>query len=363
MPPQNKPYRRFKARGAGTPDEGIEGLRRLAQGESVAERPAPAKVDARDPWEPTPPRHWWSLRGLGVWGFAWRVGILLVVGVTTWGVFGFLAINGAVSTSNARITPSAKKALTVSGGLLSSTQNTLLIGADSRPGETRSRADSIMVMRTDPGGGKIKWLSIPRDFRVDLPVTGVQKINAAYFFSGQKGMIRAVENLTGLQIHHIVVVNFRGVRQLVNDLGGITVNNPTTLTNCAYPGGITVSFPKGDISLNGDEALQFVRVRKCDDDFRRAARQQAFMAALKGAMTSIPSLPWAPWNGAAAIRAIGTDMGAADLLKLGWLQWRLSQDPKDRIVLAGIPRYVGGVSYVVGEPDTDEQQIADFVRR
>jgi hypothetical protein len=60
---------------------------------------------------------------------------------------------------------------------------------------------------------------------------------------------------------------------------------------------------------------------------------------------------------------MGTDMGMSDLIKLGWLQWRLQSDSKDRIVLAGIPRKVGGVSYVVGEPDLDEKQLAEFVGR
>ena len=56
-------------------------------------------------------------------------------------------------------------------------------------------------------------------------------------------------------------------------------------------------------------------------------------------------------------------MGLTDLMKMGWLQWRLTSSPSDRMVLAGMPRYVNGISYVVGEPNADEQQIAAFVRR
>ena len=87
------------------------------------------------------------------------------------------------------------------------------------------------------------------------------------------------------------------------------------------------------------------------------------MTGLKAKMASVTGVPFSPWNGAAAIRAIGTDMGVSDLVKLGWLQWRLQSSSDDRIVLAGMPRTVGGVSYVVGEPDLDEQQLAEFVRR
>jgi len=300
---------------------------------------------------------------MGAWGWTWRAGVVVALGLVAWGVFGFLAIQGAVGQANSRISANAQQALTPAMAMLSSPQNTLIIGSDARPGETRSRADTVMIMRTDPGAGKVKWLSIPRDFRVDLPGQGTDKINAAYYLQGQKGVITAVRDLTGLPIHHIVTINFTGVKQMVDDLGGVTVNNPTALKNCQYTGGTTVSFPRGQLDLNGDEALKFVRVRKCDDDFHRAARQQTLVVGIKAKLASLTNIPFAPWNGAAAIRAIGTDMGTSDLLKLGWLQWRLTADPADRIVLSGIPRYVNGISYVIGEPNLNEQQMAKFVRR
>jgi LCP family protein required for cell wall assembly len=361
MPPQGKPYRRFKARGSGKSAEGLEGLQHLTQGVGAAERPE--RPPEQDPWAPEPERHWWSLRGIGAWGWSWRVGVVLMLGVVAWGTFGFLAMRGAVSEANDRITATGKQALSPAGPLLSAPQNTLIVGIDARPGETRSRADSIMVMRTDPGAGKVKFLSIPRDFRVELPGYGTEKINSAYYFGGQRGIINAVRELTGLPIQHIVVVRFNGVKKLVDDLGGITVNNPTALKNCPYSGGTTVSFPQGKVDLDGERALQFVRVRKCDSDFYRAARQQAFVTGLKGKLASVRGVPFSPWNGASAVRSIGTDMGLSDLVKMGWLQWRLQADSKDRMVLAGIPRTVGGVSYVVGEPDLDEQQLAEFVGR
>ena len=358
MPPQTKPYRRYKARGSGSSAEGMDGLKALTEGAAAANRPEP--VPLAEP--PKPPRKWWSLRGLGVWGWTWRVGVLVVIGLLTWGVLGFLSVRGAVGEANSRVSASARRALTPSAAMLSSPQNTLIVGSDARGGDKTSRADTIMIMRTDPGAGKVKWLSIPRDFRVQIPGHGTDKINAAYAYSGQKGIITAVKDLTGLPIHHLVVVKFNGVKNLVDSLGGITVNNPTAVRNCPYPGG-PVSFAAGQIDLDGDQALKFARVRKCDDDFHRAARQQALVAGIKGKFASITQIPWAPWHGAAAIRAIGTDMGLTDLMKMGWLQWRLTSDSKDRIVLAGMPRYVNGISYVVGEPNADEQQIAEFVRR
>jgi LCP family protein required for cell wall assembly len=307
-----------------------------------------------------PRRRIWSLHGIGVLGWTWRIGVLLLVALLAWGGFGYWALSDADSVANSRVTPAGRRALNPSGGILGEPQNILVIGSDARPGEKAARADTIMVMRTDPDSGRIKYLSVPRDFRVELPRMGFEKINAAMFFYGQPGIIGAVRRLTGLQINHLIVIRFQGLARLVDDVGGVTVTNPTALVNCPYPGG-TVSFPKGEIHLDGARALQFVRVRKCDSDLQRAARQQLVISALKGQVVSLGSIYRAPWRAAAMVRAIGTDLGTIDLIKLGWLQARLKQDPRDRIVLAGEPQTIGGVSYVVGLPDQDEAQLARFV--
>jgi LCP family protein required for cell wall assembly len=383
MPTSAKPYRRFRARGRVPGDGGLEELRALTsarttgapRGRPPSPRPA-ERPQARPPSRPRPPRRpapaagapaprrrIWSLRGLGVLGWTWRIFGLLVFAALVWGGLGYWAIHNADNVANSRVTPAARRALNPGGGLLGSPQNILIVGSDARPGEKAARADTIMVMRTDPDSGRIKYLSVPRDFRVELPRLGGEKINAALFFYGQPGIIGAVRRLTGLQINHIIVIRFQGLARLVDELGGVTVNNPTALVNCPYPGGIPVNFPKGPIHLDGARALQYVRVRKCDSDLQRAARQQLVMSALKGQVVSVGSFYRAPWRAAAVVRAIGTDLSTTELIKLGWLQARLEQDPRDRIVLAGQPQTIGGISYVVGLPDEDEQQLARFVAK
>jgi LCP family protein required for cell wall assembly len=379
-----KPYRRFRARGGGDGDlDALRALNRRDDGEGPASgqveaprrrrEPAPAEAPARPPSPPKPPRRtrralarqgrpWWSLRGLGPGGWAWRIGLVLLVALLAWGLAGFLALRGAVSDANAKVTRSARAALSdPPGGLLGTPTNTLIIGSDARRGRTRSRADTILVMRTDPDSGRIKYLSIPRDFRVSLGRLGEEKINAAFYYGGQAGMIRAVRRLTGLPIHHVMVINFRGFPKLVDSLGGVTVNNPTSVVDCYYEAGERVTFRRGEISLDGDRALAFVRVRKCDSDLERAQRQQALLSGLKGRVLSVGSLYAAPWRGANVVRAITTDLGTIDMIKLGWLQARLAQKPADRMILPGQPQSIGGVSYVIGIPDADEQVIRRFV--
>lgn len=345
--------------GAGAPrpearrDRPLAGSRPVDRSRARDQRRALARHD----------RHWWSLRGLSVGGWVGRIAILLLVAVFAWAGFGYLALNGAVGDANAGVGPGVESALDPApGGMLGTPTNTLILGVDKRRGQTRSRADTILIMRTDPDSGRLKYLSIPRDFRVELPGQGTQKINAAFYFGGQAGMIRAVKRLTGIPIHHVIVVKFDGLAAMVDAVGGVTVNNPTAIEDCYYEGGQTVDFPKGKVSLDGERALQFARVRKCDDDIHRAMRQQLVVSALKDSVLSPGSLWKAPWQGADVVRTIQTDIGTIDMMKMGWLQARLTQDPADRIILTGEPLMVDGVWYVVGtDPDRNEREIAAFM--
>ena len=374
-----KPYRRYRARaGDANGEDGLGRLRELNARESGrASTPEPA---SRTPSRPEPRRpgrlereqrralkregrRWWSLRGVGPVTWIGRTLLVLLVAFLAWAGFGYRALNNAVGEANGKITESARKALDKpSGGMLGTPTNTLILGVDKRKGKTRSRADTILIMRTDPDSGHIKYLSIPRDWRVDLPHYGTQKINAAFFFGGQAGMIRAVKRLTGLPINHLIVIKFAGFPKMVDALGGVTVTNPTAIVNCPYEAGRTVSFPAGRINLNGAQALEFSRVRKCDADFARALRQQAVVAGMKSKVLSLGGLWRAPWRGADVVRTLQTDIGTMDMVKMGWLQWRLTQRKGDRILLTGEPQLIGGISFVVQtNPDLNERQIASFV--
>jgi anionic cell wall polymer biosynthesis LytR-Cps2A-Psr (LCP) family protein len=165
-------------------------------------------------------------------------------------------------------------------------------------------------------------------------------------------------------VHHIIVIKFNGFPKMVDAVGGVTVNNPTALVECPYENGRTVSFPEGRIDLNGARALEYARARQgaCGGDFGRALRQQAVVAAMKGEVLS-PSNIWrAPWRGADVVRALQTDIGTMDMIKMGWLQARLDQRPGDRILLSGEILDIDGVSYVVQtDPDQNEREIAKFM--
>jgi len=366
-PPPKKPYRRFRAHGRATsaPGDGLAALRELnaVVPKERERRPARPAATARERRPPSPPRRrrWWSLRAVGPGGIAARVGVLFLVVVLGWAGLGYLALSGAAGEANKRISAGARAALAdPRGGLLGTPENTLIIGSDADRGRSGARADTVLVMRTDPNAGRIRYLSIPRDLRVEVPGVGQVKIGEAFAYRGNRGVIRAIREEIGLPIHHIMVIDFEGVSKMVDAVGGIEVDNPFELRDCPYPGGKAVSFPRRRISLDGAEALVYVRVRKCDGDVERARRQQLVVAALKSKVLSWSSLPAAPWRGARMVRAISTDLSAIELAKLGWLQGRLKTDAKDRDVLAGDPTTIGGVFYFVLDPDRAEVQLRRF---
>ncbi|KAF0996633.1 LytR family transcriptional regulator [Geobacillus sp. TFV-3] len=160
----------------------------------------------------------------------------------------------------------------------------LLIGVDERKGD-RGRADSLIVMTVNPNKQSIDMLSVPRDTRTEIIGKGTEdKINHSYAFGGVEMAMATVEHFLDIPIDYYIKVNMEGFRDIVDAVGGVTVNNPFTFT---YEG---THFPKGEITLNGDEALKYSRMRKEDPrgDFGRQDRQKQIIQAIieKGASFS-----------------------------------------------------------------------------
>jgi polyisoprenyl-teichoic acid--peptidoglycan teichoic acid transferase len=305
----------------------------------------------------------------------WRRGILLVVlGVVliflVWALLGYLAFRSGMKDANKRLDPLAARALAPQEGLmLSNTSNILVLGADtgskSRRG-TQGRSDTIVLIRTDPDHHRIALLSIPRDLRVDIPRHGEEKINAAYAFGGPTLAIKTVERVTGLPINHVVVVDFGTFDEVVDTLGGITVNVPHpilsnkfecpkhTKAQCArWPGW---RFRKGEQTMDGHRALIYSRIRENqlnpgESDFTRGERQQAVIQAIADEVTSFSTFVKAPFIGDDLVRPLATDLSAAQVLQLGWVKRRTPSSGWLRCRLGGTIADIGGVNYVIGSEE------------
>ncbi len=163
----------------------------------------------------------------------------------------------------------------------------LLVGSDTR-GEVLAgedpdgRSDAIMIARFSADRKHAQLISIPRDSWVDIPGHGRNKINASYAFGGPTLLIQTVEQLTQVRIDHYVAIDFQGLIQVTDDLGGVDVVVAETTTNGRY------TFPAGENHLDGEQVRWYLAQRYGlpGGDFDRVKRQQQYLRAMFGKLFS-----------------------------------------------------------------------------
>jgi len=158
----------------------------------------------------------------------------------------------------------------------------LMLGVDERKNDS-GRSDTMIVITVNPEKHTMKMLSIPRDTRTEIiGHNSVDKINHAYAFGGVPMAVNTVEHFLDIPIDYYVFVNMEGFLQIIDTIGGVTIDNDMDLSYNTY------HYPKGEITLDGDNALIFSRIRYEDPrgDFGRQIRQrQIIEAVLKKAST------------------------------------------------------------------------------
>jgi LCP family protein required for cell wall assembly len=224
------------------------------------------------------------------------------------------------------ISDDARNALSDNGNFFTGS-TVLVLGSDERKGDSideslsgPGRADSIMLVHAS--FGRISKLSIPRDSEASIPGHGTTKINAAYAIGGPALMIETVEQFlgNGLEINHLIEVDFEDFPKFIDALGGVTVNNKSRI--CAPPfdnfwRGFNLR--QGEVELDGERALGFARVRSnpcapAENDLVRAERQQEVMSGIRRQLLSPGTflrLPWVSWRAPQTIR---TDLRGPGLL-------------------------------------------------
>jgi LCP family protein required for cell wall assembly len=160
-------------------------------------------------------------------------------------------------------------------------QTILILGSDERltpefagdPG----RSDTTILLRADPDKDTLTLLSIPRDLKVNIPGHGVDKFNAAYSYGGADLTLRTVKSLTGLDINHVVNINFTGFADAVNAIDCVYIDVDRRYFIPPESGVAEINIEAGYQRLCGLKALQYVRYRHDDNDLVRSARQQDFL--------------------------------------------------------------------------------------
>jgi LCP family protein required for cell wall assembly len=221
--------------------------------------------------------------------------------------------------------------------------NILLIGSDKREGDRTYNTDTLIVVSIDPVTKQVAMFSLPRD-TVDVPTppgparrafgpTYTRKINAwltqvrgrADLFPGTNatrgynGLKAIIGNLYQLDIKYFIEVDFDGFRNVVDKMGGVTINVQVPVSDDRFPSGgdlRRVYIPSGIQHMSGAEALRYARSRHSSNDFDRGARQQRVLTSLREQADPQALIPRLPELVTALKTAVKTDIPVAQLAPL-----------------------------------------------
>ena len=171
--------------------------------------------------------------------------------------------------------------------------NLLIVGMGGAGHDGTDLTDTIILAGINPKQSKGYMLSVPRDLYINHPDIIPQRVNSIY--ANYVGKMKeagafellnnAIENITDIDIHYHVGVNFEAVTDVIDALGGVDIYNENLIYDPFYPGPNytfqTFTLPAGPVKLNGSTALKFIRSRKTTSDFDRSRRQQQVISAIK----------------------------------------------------------------------------------
>jgi len=195
--------------------------------------------------------------------------------------------------------PVADDALDAVQGLDENWKNILLIGTDNRENSLDGgRSDTMMICALNKTTGEVRITTLARDTLVTMGDNGHQnKLNAAHSFGGPNLLMQTINRTYGMNIEDYVTVNFYGICDIVDELGGVTVkmeagepwaiNTSVSEEYAAYGNEMDmkpIDREATEAHLNGAQALAYIRIRMLDNDFGRQNRQRRLLGAMYNAV-------------------------------------------------------------------------------
>ncbi|MEV5416301.1 LCP family protein [Streptomyces albogriseolus] len=302
--------------------------------------------------------------------WAWGVGLgvsLALVGAAAAGWAVYMKLEGNITPDEAAAAELARFEKDRPTALVKDALNILLIGSDSRAGAENGRygrdpgterSDTVILLHLSAGRRSATAVSVPRDLMVDVPdcrrpdgsrsAPMFAQFNAAFEVGGSACTVRTVEKLTDIRVDHHVVVDFKGFKDMVDAVDGVEV----CLSEPIDDEDAHLHLPAGRVTLDGEQALGYVRARKTlgdGSDTGRIERQQRFLGALVNKVRSngillnpvklYPVLD-------AATSSLTTDPELASLRGLYELVRGLRDIPAEGVQFLTVPResYAGDVN-------------------
>jgi len=220
----------------------------------------------------------------------------------------------------------------------------LVLGLDEVEG--RSRSDIIIVAQVNPDG--VQLVSIPRDLRVKFPDGQLRKVNAAYSLGGVALAREVVAGFLGVELPYYAVVDYDGFETVVDLLGGVEIEVEKRMVYEDEAQGLQIDLEPGPQTLDGAQALQYVRYRDESGDLDRINRQQKLLRAVLAkesvqleALGTVRSLLEMAFQ-----HVESTNLLLTDLLGMAGRFQGLSAEQVAMHQLGGEPIQVAGVSYL-----------------
>lgn len=296
-------------------------------------------------------RRWTTGAALGL------AGLVLLGAGGGWALYARL--NGNMTADEAAAAELARYERERPTALVHGAQNILLIGSDTRSGDGNgaygrdsgtARSDTTILLHLAADRRSATAVSLPRDLMVDVPSCrrpdggqsrpALTMLNYAYATGGSACAVRTVEKLTGVRIDHYAVVDFSGFKKMVDAVDGVDV----CLRKPIDDKDARLKLPAGRVSLDGEQALGFVRARKSlgdGSDTDRMERQQQFLAALvdkvRGNDVLLNPVKLYPLLDAAT-SSLTTDPELASLRGLYQLVRGLRNIPTEHVQFLTVPR-------------------------
>lgn len=248
-------------------------------------------------------------------------------------------------------TPEAAEAATIEPWSGTAPVNILLMGVDLRCDEEGpTHSDTVMLATLDPVSRRASILSLPRDLWVEIPGYGVGRINQAYFngqadeLPGGGAQLAAdtVEQFLGVIVDYYITVDFQAFVDVVDELGGIVIDVPESISDSTYPDNCYGYDPfiiqAGRQRLDGATALKYARTRATfGGDVDRAGRQQQVILALRDQATQLSTLPQlilrAPQLWQSLQENVNTNLELEQIIQLGRLAMDIPFDQIRTVVL------------------------------
>lgn len=280
----------------------------------------------------------------------------------------------------ARLDEEVRDYLIGTGELIDSVEgvrNILLVGVDARPGETKSRSDTIIILTIDGNNNVIKMTSLLRDLYVSIPDHGNNRINVAWVYGEFDLLRQTIRENFGLDVTEYVEVDLRLLVDLIDQIGGLTLNVGSEKQRKAINGvidaynyqfrepnndGLVTSL--GEQQMNGKQVMAYARYRKIDSDFKRSERQREVLSKIFDKIKGM-SLIELTRLAAYAVDRVKTNLSLNDVVSLIPVMYSMKDAPIEQLTLPYEGEYqsrtVSGMAVLVPNLSKAQARLEAFI--